>query len=63
MLRKSFNIFLHSDEHHLIGCHHHCRRTDRRSFKLIVDRELRDITLKLLSNSFEGVSKLPSSGN
>ena len=46
-------MFLHSNYRHLIGCHHYCRRTDRRSFKLIVDRELGGTTLKLSSDAFE----------
>ena len=60
---KLLGRFYQRIQRHLIGYHHYCRRKDRRSFKLIVDRELRDTTLKLLSNSFEGVSKLSSSGN
>ena len=46
-------MFLHSNYRHLIGCHHYCRRTDRRSFKYFVDRELGGTTLKLSSDAFE----------
>ena len=46
-------IFYQSTQRHPIGYLNHCRRKDRRSFKLIVDRELRRTTLKLSSIAFE----------
>ena len=46
-------IFYQPIQRHLIGHHKCCRRKDRRSFKLIVDRELRGTTLKLSSDAFE----------
>ena len=54
---KLFVIFYQLIQRHLIGYHHCCRRKDRRSFKLIVDRELRGTTLKLSSDAFEESSK------
>ena len=50
-------IFYQPIQYYLIGHHHCCRRKDRRSFKLIVYRELRGTTLKLSSDAFEESSK------
>ena len=50
---KLFVIFYQLIQCYLIGYHRYCRRKDRRSFKLIVDEELRETTLRLSSDAFE----------
>ena len=50
---KLLAIFYRPIQRHLIGYHHYCRLKDQRSFKLFVDGELRETTLKLSSGAFE----------